>query len=535
MASFENAKKRGASTTRRNGKGYVASLMTEERPNVFTQKVANIEPGKTIDIDITYFHKLPYDNGTYEFVFPMVVGPRFNPPGYQDGVEAAPAGSARVPTQSTYIEYLPPETLSTQDIALNVELDAGVPLKKLHSPTHEIDVKRNGPHRATVTLRSTDSIPNRDFVLRYDVGGATTQPAFAFHDGEDGGYFALAVHPPASLAELPAPPREMVFVLDCSGSMQGRPIAQAKQIVRSCLKRLRPVDSFQIIRFSSKSSQLGPAPLAATPANLQRGLAFVDSLNSSGGTMMVEGIRAALDFPHDSERYRIVAFLTDGYIGNDREIIAEVRQRVGDARIFSFGVGSSTNRFLMEEMARAGRGAVAYALPNDGVTAVEEFYRKIEHPALTNITVDFGEWEVSDLEPPRLPDLFAGRPVYLTGRFRRGEAPPSVRVLGNVGGQTVSLPASLPSLNEASRHEAIAQIWARARIARLSGELALSAYPVEQASMIRDVALRYGLLSRFTAFVAVDSSERTAGTQGTTIHVPVPTPAGVSYETTVRD
>ena len=513
--------------------GYHASLLTQERPNIFTQSVANIEPGAGIDVEISYFHSLPYRAGEYEFVFPMVVGPRYNPPGFQDGVGAVAQGARGASGQAIEIESLRPTELSAHDLSLAVSLDAGTELGEITSPTHAIVVERAGESTASIRLKTGAVIPNKDFVLRYRVPDDAVNIAMAHHESEGAGYFTLALHPPASLSEIPAPPREMVFVLDCSGSMRGHPIAKAKAVLRGCLGRLRPSDTFQVIRFSQNASAFGPAPIPATRKNVARALRYVEGLSGGGGTQMIEGVKAALDFPHEDGRFRIVAFLTDGYIGNDREIIAEVRRRLGQSRLFSFGIGSSVNRFLLDRMAKAGRGAVAYALPGeDGVASVDAFFRRVEHPAMTDVRVDWGALDVSEVYPAVVPDLFAGQPVRLVARASGGLRSTTVRVRGRVGGRRVEL--SVPvRVEDAQDHHALPALWARGKIAGLYGQLAFADYPTEVAGEIRNVALKYSLMSDFTAFVAVDSLARTQGDHGISVKVPVPVPEGVRYDTTV--
>ena len=514
--------------------GYVASLLTQERPNVFTQKVANIEPGKQIDINIKYLHTLAYADGWYEYVFPMVVGPRFNPPGFTEGVGAVARGSAGISGQKTEVQYLRPDERSGHDIALSVEIDAGVAIEGLACKSHVTANRRTSPEKATVALSALDRIPNKDFMLRYKVAGGRVKSALLVHRDERGGFFTLMLYPPADLRDLARKPMEMVFVLDCSGSMSGEPIAQAKAAVVRALKSMQPDDTFQIIRFSNDASQLGPAPIPATAQNVRHGLEYVESLHGSGGTMMIEGIKAALDFPHDPRRLRTVTFLTDGYIGNDREIIGEVHNRVGASRIFSFGVGSSPNRYLLDRMAKLGRGTVAYLGLNDSAADVMDLYfERTSHPALTDITVDWGGMKVADAYPRRMPDLFVGRPVILTGRFE-GEGRTEVRVRGSVGDETRDLVIPVDLDDPAASHEGIAVVWARSKIADLYNEAAYNSDP-DLPEKIKRVALEYGLMSAYTAFVAVDSLARTAGDYGVSVAVPVPVPDGVLYETTVAE
>jgi Ca-activated chloride channel family protein len=552
--------------------GYVASLMTQERPNIFTQSVANIEPGKNIDVRIRYFHTLAYVDGWYEFVFPMVVGPRFNPPGTTAGVGAISRGKPGRSGQQTEVQYLRPTERSGHDIAVAVRIDAGVRIEQVDSRNHAVHVAAAAAEVADVTLDARDSLPNKDFVLRYKVAGTQVKSALLTQGDANEGYFTLMLFPPDDLKTLTRQPMEMIFLLDCSGSMNGEPIAQSKAAIEHALTCMRPDDTFQIIRFSNNASQLGPAPLPATPQNIQRGLQYVRTLQGEGGTMAIEGVRAALNFPHDPRRIRTIAFLTDGFIGNEDEILADVQNKLGASRIFGFGVGSSPNRYLLDGVAAIGKGAVAYlGLHDDARAIMDQYFQRISHPALTDITVDWSgptglqpkpggayqsnsEVQVSDAYPRQIPDLFVGRPVILTGRFRGPLGAAPIRITGKLGNQMRTFdvnargittptpkvrrsgnPVVLASSEEpAASRAGLPAVWARLKIADLSVS-ALNEPHRDWPSAIRSVALEYGLLSAYTAFVAVDSSARTAGDHGTTVTVPVPVPDGVRYDTTVNE
>jgi Ca-activated chloride channel homolog len=511
--------------------GHVASLLTQERPNIFTQSVANIEPGKQIDVNIKYFNTLAYMDGWFEFVFPMVVGPRFNPAGFDKGVGAVGRGSSGISGQRTEVSYLRPGERAGHDIALEVELDAGVAIEEFQCTTHRIATQRPAADKLVATLARSDRMPNKDFVLRFRVSGDEIKAGLLTHKDERGGFFTMMLYPPAQLTALRRAPVELVFVLDCSGSMNGRPIAQAKEAIRAGLKLLQPLDSFQLINFSMSASQLGSRPLAATPENIRLALRHLENLNAEGGTMIIEGIKGALDFPHDPDRLRFVCFLTDGFIGNEDEILSAIDRKLGASRIFSFGVGTSVNRYLLDSMAREGRGAVANLLSEtDSAPVMREFFDRISHPALTDLEIDWNGMNVKEVYPKRLPDLFAGRPVLLTGRFT-GNAPAFVNVRAKQNGESRDLAA--PVYHE-DASPALASIWARSKIADLSSR-SIRSQMRDFAGAIKRTALDYGLLSQFTAFVAVDSTRRTEGWSGTTVPVPVPVPEGVKYETTVTE
>ncbi len=515
------------------GLGYTASLLTQQRPNIFTQKVANIEPGKAIDINIKYFNTLAYKDGWYEFVFPMVVGPRFNPPHTTDGVAAVAHGTPDgTSSQSSEVHYLKPDQRSGHDISLAVNIDAGVKIEDLVCSSHIIEKKYNSDSRVNVQIARNDTIPNKDFVLRYNVAGDKVKTGIMTTSDENGSYFTMMLYPPESITQLKRVPMEMIFVLDCSGSMNGWPMDISKQAISRALKRLGPDDSFQIIQFSNNASRLGSKPVIASKENINIGLKYVKQLNVSGGTMMIEGIKAALDFEHDPKRFRIVSFMTDGYIGNEAEILKAISEKLGESRIFSFGIGSSPNRYLLDRMAAIGQGAVSYIGHNDSpVEPVDNFYETIAHPALTDISINFGDMQVAEVWPQKVPDLFAGRAVVITGKCKNTKKC-NITVSGRVGSldQEYTVPAEF---SDNTRHDGIAAIWARKKIEMLNNKLVISGND-SIASEILVTALNYNLMSDLTSFVAVDSTAQTSGDYGVSVNVPELMPEGVKYETTVN-
>ena len=508
--------------------GHQASLLVQRRPNVFEQKVANIEPGESIDVDIRYFHTLTYDDGHYSFVFPTVVGPRYNPAGTVDPLSPVPRSSGRAGNTHT-VPYMKPFERSAHDLSISVEIDAGVDIEEVWS-THDIVAQEPAPGKAVVELADAATIPNRDFVLNFSVAGETIKSNLRTYvdPGSGQGYFTLMLYPPATTDRLDRRAMEMVFVLDCSGSMRGTPLDQAKSAVASALGNLRPDDTFQIIRFSDNASRFGREPVPATAANIASARRYLAGLKGTGGTEMIEGVRAALDFPHDRSRLRFVSFMTDGYIGNEVDILKVVHERLADARVFSFGVGSSVNRYLLERMATAGRGAVAYLGPEDsGADIMDAFFDRISHAVLTDVEIDWGGMAVSDVYPSRMPDMFVGRPVIVTGKFLGPAGPLTVR--GRAGDRDHSL--AISNVDGGEGNAPLAPLWARMRIADLADRQAMLGDPHgEYQQTILGTALQYQLMSQYTAFVAVDSSRRTEGNYGTTVQQALPVPDGVRYE-----
>lgn len=492
--------------------GYVASLLTQQRPNVFTQTIANIEPQRQIDVEIKYFNTLTFADGAYEFDFPMVVGPRFNPPGFEGGTLSD-------------IQYTRPDQRSGHDISLSVDIDAGVPIDHIDSRNHRIQARHISPTKTRVTLDPGDNIPNRDFVLRYQVASDKLMPALLAQGEGSGGYFTLMLFPPKLLSDLPRQPLEFVFTIDVSGSQAGQPLAQEKAATRYALMHMGPDDTFQVIRFGNTAEKLFPAPRPASPDAVRTALQWIDSFTATEGTMLIDGLHASLLFPHDSSRTRCVAFMTDGFIGNDAEAIAETRRCVGPAHVFSFGVGQSTNRYLLDGLARAGRGAVAYlGLNDDAGATMAQYFDRVSHPALTDITIDWAGAKVSDVYPRQTPDVYVGRPVVLTGRYD-GTLPKSVLLHGRLAGREQTIEIPVQTLDAQLNSKALPAVWARMKIADLSDQAACNT-TLDLAGQVRQLAMRYNLLSPYTAFIAVDSTTRTAQSEPKRVSVPVAMPEG---------
>jgi Ca-activated chloride channel family protein len=511
--------------------GHVAAILDQERPNIFTQSVTNILPGNEIEVTIRYFEALPYQSNAYEFSFPMVVGPRFIP-GHptSSGNRGWAPNTSDVPDASRITPpILQPGTRSGHDISLKVTLDAGTELRDLASPSHRVAIQKKGSQRALIELAPDDSIPNKDFVLRYKVDGTAPALVLLPHRDDGDGYFLALIQPEAQPADEAITPKEMIFVVDGSGSMRGFPMEKVKEAMRHALRNLNPRDTFQIVRFSNGAETFAPYPVPATRENIQQGLGYVEALSGHGDTIMLEGVKTALSYHDDPERLRIISFMTDGYIGNENQILVYLEENLGRARLFSFGVGSSVNRFLLDKMAEFGRGAVEYVLLQDDAEApVHRFYERIRNPYLTDIEIDWGGLAATDVYPERIPDLFLGQPVVLHGRYS-APGKGTITLKARLGGRPYhqKLIVDLPERREDG--EAIGSLWARARIEDLSNRQIVDPDP-GIVHEITDVALAHRLVSAYTSFVAVEEQLVTGSDEPVLVEVPVEMPEGVSYE-----
>ncbi len=511
--------------------GRTASLLEQERANIFTQSLTNIRPGETIKVTLRYTESLKFEGGDYEFVFPMVVGPRYIPGRPIDGE----GNTATVPDADRInAPVLRPGMRSGHDIQVKVVVenwDGIGPIKKVRSPSHDLDIQSQRGS-TVIELDKNDTIPNKDLILRYQVSGKDTQATVFTHGDNRGGHFGMYLVPAVEYRERAIVPRDIVFLMDTSGSQSGAPLAQSKALMRRLLQNLHPGDTFTVLDFANTTTRLSASPLKNNRANRQKALAYVDALEANGGTNLQAGIDAVMTFPAQEEgRLRTIVLLTDGYIGNDREIIGEVRDRLQPGnRLFSFGVGSSTNRFLLDRLAEVGRGASQVVRQDEKLDdAVERFFKQLADPVLTNVKVRWeGAGPAPEIYPGAAPDLFAAQPLVIFGR-KKDRQPGTLVVTGTqAGGKRYEERFNLDF--DPNGTGAIAQLWARSRIKDLMNQL----YGNEVKSLVdqvTDTALAYRLLSQYTAFVAV-SQEVRVDPDGTrrSVEVPVELPEGVSYE-----
>ena len=714
--------------------GYVASLLEQERPNIFTQSVANIEPGATVKVRIATIELARRKNGVAEYVFPMVVGPRYIPghaasmPTLPDGWEVregvvlrAPAGvevavetpfaaarltqlleraiPVRAPKNETIDQllqlgegvqfsakygngssergvYFParglgelngrffyaplgkdqgtgfagdtnqvpdasritpmpvkPSDRAGHDISVTVTIDSGGPaIRDIVSELHAVTRTRGSDSMETVTLDDKKTIPNRDFILHWKTADTAIEPAFFTHVVQSsdansdasvqGGYFALMLEPPARVVPADIRPRELIFVLDVSGSMNGFPVEKSKALARKAIASMRAGDTFNFITFAGATSVLWPEPRAANEENRKLAEDFVNGAYGAGGTEMMAAINAALvqdgrsgilpakllDMPADGRtvriavahngflrdvagttldagegrtipvelsiampanpkklaiivdgtwetrngnrlfsaksakfedadaRTRFVFFLTDGYIGNDQAMVAAVGQNARASRVFSFGIGNSVNRFLLEEMARAGRGTceiVTLADEADGV--IERLTRRIESPVLTDIELDISaNLGIHDLLPAgdHLPDLYDQEPIVLMGRFDHA-ASGSITVRGRTGAGAWERTISVVLPETQAEHDVVKTLWARAKVdALLLPKLAA----VENQSLdapTKRAVIRlgesYSIATAYTSFVAIEKSRVVVGGKPMLVAVPVELPDGTNW------
>jgi Ca-activated chloride channel family protein len=513
--------------------GRKASLVEQERPNIFTTSVANIAPGEEVTVEIEYQQNVRYDAGLFSLRFPMVVGPRYIPgaPAEQGGEDGGgwSADTTEVPDASRITPPVQhPKHGPINPVRLDIELDAGVPLERVASPYHSIHSDAQGPGRYRVTLAGNEVPADRDFVLEWRARASAAPQSAGFIEHKDGEYYvSLMLLPPLAGEQTAPTPREAVFVIDVSGSMQGASIDQAKQALLLALGQLKPHDRFNVIRFNHTTGSLYPEPQPASPENLARAKTFVNALYANGGTEMAPALRAALTGQTPAGYLRQVVFLTDGAVGNEDALFAIIRAGLGASRLFTVGIGSAPNSHFMRTAADYGRGTFTYiGAVNEVRTRMEELFRKLERPALTDIQVTWPPGVEVEAWPGHVPDLYIGEPLTVSARLR--VLPDSVAVHGRFAGKDWQ---SALGLADSTPHAGVAVLWARRKIEALTVQLREAQDRDAVRKAIVEVALRHHLVSAHTSLVAVDVTPvRGDGDALHTRNLPTNLPHGWNYE-----
>lgn len=616
--------------------GYVASLLEQERPNIFTQSVANIEPGAEITIEISYVEVLESVDGEYTFVFPMVVAPRYipgSPLGPQEpGTFAQDTDQVDDASRVTPMPAKP-DVRAGHDIAVRVRLETGGPgIAAINSGQHDVVqfAERHDGEKLTgisLALKAETEIPNRDFILSWKQQGDGIEEAIFTHTGEygdySGGFFTMILQPPHRVSDEQARPRELIFVMDNSGSMRGARLDQgysaldaAKEVINKAIDTMRPNDRFNVISFNNTLATLWDEPRPNTPENRAIAQRFVDQRQGGGGTEMANAVFAALganqfgqdgrglltaeqlanlpadgrrvsvrahqtdvvqeQFRHqlrvndeqlidvhliaqiplvarhlqldgrwmtragrrvfmidrasvlddtdDDELMRIVLFVTDGLVGNDEAIIRAVRDHSQQSRMFTIGMSRSPNRYLLDKMAEAGRGAADYVLPGDDVSPiVQRFADRIATPVLTDISLSFDGVEVVDVMPglDRLPDLFDFSPLVIHGRYT-DPGSGSLTIRGRTGAGPYQRTLDLEFPADQRDHDVSATLWARANIDQRMID--------DDKQTIIALGEQFQIMSKYTSFVAVEKQRKTIDGESVLVRVPIEFPEGMAWE-----
>ena len=571
--TYETAKKAGKT----------ASLLEQRRPNVFQMSVANILPGDNIRVELKYTELLAPTSGVYEFVYPTVVGPRYS------NQAAATAPESEQWVANPYIPEKSAKELTEEPpylFDITTHLSTGIPLQMVNCSSHDVKIDYQNPSAAAISLSEEVMIEkiskmpperlsvvkqalfdlygedfgnlplfyqrilaagtasaqpieteqartvkefggDRDYVLRYRLADKNIESGLLLYKGESENFFLLMVQPPANVTSQVIPPRDYVFIMDVSGSMQGFPIDTSKTLLRNLISGLRPTDTFNVVLFAGASAALSEQSLPATAEKVEKALRMIDQQQGGGGTELLPALRQALGLPRSEGVSRSIVIATDGFVNVETEAFDLIRSNLNQANMFAFGIGSSVNRFLIEGMARVGMGEPFVVLkPEEAAEKAEQFRRYVQSPVLTQIQWEADGFEVYDVEPLSIPDVLAERPILLFGKWQgtpTGQI--SVRGVSGFGEYRQAFAVSDAKMDDT--HAALRYLWARKRIELLGDYNKLSANDA-RVKEITNLGLAYNLLTEYTSFVAVDEVVRRTTDNLQTVKQPLPLPQGVS-------
>jgi Ca-activated chloride channel family protein len=501
--------------------GKSASLLEQERPNVFQMSVANIMPGDNIKVEMNYTELLVPTSAVYEFVYPTVVGPRYQSPGQS---------STAVPESGNWVAspYQHQGEKPLYDFGMSVGLAAGMPIQDIACPSHKTSISYDQPAQASVRLDPSERDGgNRDFILKYRLAGKQVASGLLLYPGKEENFFLMMLQPPQRVAADRIPAREYIFIMDVSGSMHGYPIDISKKLLGDLISKLRPTDCFNVLLFAGGSNVMSEQSLPATAENIHRAINMIDHEPGGGGTELLPALKRALSLPRARGGSRTVVIATDGYVTVEAEAFDLIRNNLGKANLFAFGIGTSVNRLIIEGMAHVGMGEpFVVTKREDAETQADKFRQYVLAPVLTDVKVAFSGFDAYDVEPPNVPDVLADRPVIVFGKYRGAGAGRMV-VTGQTAGGEYSESFRVSDYAPSAGNSALRYLWARQRIQLLSdyNKLAESDARVKEVTQL---GLKYSLLTQYTSFVAIDRQVRNAGGKTVTVEQPLPLPQGVS-------
>lgn len=516
---YEEAKKEGKR----------ASLLEENRPNVFTMNTANIIPGDTIVVELNYTEVLTPEKGDYTFVYPTVVGPRYS------GKEVDPNNE-----DNKFIEspYTPEGTMPTYLFDFKLNLYSAIPIENIACNSHRMDVSYKDLNHIELKLNKAETNGgNRDVIVNYSLKGKSIESGVMLYEGKDENFFLMMVQPPAQVLKEDIPPREYVFIVDVSGSMNGQPLDISKNLMRNLVLNLKPTDMFNVVLFSGASRLLNETSLPANEENIKKAVSFVDNTRGGGGTEVLGALRMANAIPRANDDVsRTFVIITDGYVAVEQEAFQIIRENKNNTNFFAFGIGRSVNRYLIEGMAFAGNGEPLFITNfQDTEKEVERFRNYINTPVLTRIKLESKGIEIYDVEPAGIPDLMAERPITVFGKYK-GKAKGTLTLSGKTGRKTYKQSFDIAAAKPSANNLALRYLWARERIKYLdymenpNSRWWNSTADSSISKEITRLGLKYGLMTKYTSFIAIDEVVVEKDGKPVTVKQPLPLPEGVSND-----
>lgn len=496
--------------------GKSASLLEEQRPNVFTMNVANIMPKDVVNIELHYTELITPSDGKYQFVYPTVVGPRYS---------NKSAGSGNDWVQSPYIKN--PKDLNTK-FNINVGISTALPLSEVVSMSHKVNIEYVDKSTAKIKLVNPEEFSgNRDYILDYKLSEKEVQSGIMTYKGEKENFFLLTIQPPERVEEKDITNREYIFVIDISGSMYGYPLDTAKALLKNLTANLKKTDKFNVILFAGSSQKMSPYSLPATEENLKKAIQLIDSEEGGGGTELLPALESALNTKRDNKYSRSIVVVTDGYVDVEKEVFDLITKNSHKTNFFSFGIGESVNRYLIEGIAKSGHGEPFIVTQQEGANEVAESFRKyIESPVLTDINVKYHDFGVYDIEPLNIPDLFAQRPIVVIGKWK-GDLKGTIEISGKTSKGNYIQKIEVSQIEALEENGAIPYLWARERVQRL-GYANLNNDNKDVQAEITKLGLDYSMLTPYTSFVAVLDTVRNNTGASKDVKQPLPLPLHVS-------
>ncbi len=484
--TFETAKKEGKR----------ASLLSQEKPNIFTTEVANIYAGDTIQVIVEYSEIIEYKDYTYSFVLPTKIGER-----YQNMYE-------KTGTKDGYDIYQNPHATETIDFDINISISSIFDVAKVKCKTHTIFAEQEG--NKTFVKMNTPSALDRDFILQYEMVSKKVESGLLIHEGEEENFFLLMLQAPKRVPAEEILPREYVFVVDVSGSMSGKPIETAIHLFGNLLEKTNEKDMFNVIKFAGGNKVLFSKAEPATMENLQKGFDFLADESGGGGTDLLEALKKAMTLPKLEKYSRSVILITDGFISADLEVIEYLSQNLDKGNIFPFGIGESVNRYVIEGLANISMSEPFIITDmEDADKEADKFKEYIDSPVMTDIKIDFEGLDVYDIIPEKIPDVYAQRPIIISGKYR-GTPEGTVYVNGQNGKQEMKTYFEVERFAEEDTSQVLKYLWARRKLQTLQdfpGEYSFRKKDNNKAAII-DLGLKYHLMTNHTSFVAVDTEVR---------------------------
>lgn len=506
-AEYEQAKEEGKR----------ASLLEQERPNVFQMNVANLMPGDRIEVVLRYTEMLIPEHGIYEFVYPTVVGPRYS--------ESPAIGK----DQYVANPYQQSGEAPLYDFAMDIYLSAGLPIQHITSSTHKVDINYEGRKAAEIVLDESEKAGgNRDFILQYQLTGGEIESGMLLYEHKGENYFLTMVQPPKRVIPKNIPAREYIFIVDVSGSMRGFPLNISKKLLRNLIVGLRPTDRFNVLLFSGNSGWLAEESIAATEENVEKAIKVIDRQYGGGGTRLLPAMQKALAMPRCADNLsRSMVVVTDGYISVEQETFDLIRSRLSESNLFTFGIGAGVNRHLLEGMAHVGMGEPLIITAPDGAQEkAEDFRQYISQPVLSQVKVEFLGFEAYDIQPSSIPDVLADRPILVFGKYK-GEPKGEIRIKGQTGTGSFEKVFDVGQYQSSRKNAALRYLWAREKI-RLLDDYNQVSHSDERIAEVTKLGLDYNLMTAYTSFIAVDH-EVVMKEDGETVSVKqaLPLPSGV--------